>query len=69
MVNKFAERLNELLQEREISQRCLAKAINVTSATVSVWSRGIKQPTADNIIAVAKYFDVSSDYLLGLSDI
>ncbi|HJB93317.1 MAG TPA: helix-turn-helix domain-containing protein [Candidatus Borkfalkia stercoripullorum] len=68
MNNKLPERLNELLRDRNISQRKLAKAIEVTSATVSAWCRGIKQPTADNIVALAKYFGVSTDYLLGFSD-
>lgn len=68
MNNKLPERLNELLRERNISQRKLANAIEVTSATVSAWCRGIKQPTADNIYALAKFFGVSTDYLLGFSD-
>ncbi len=68
MNNKLPERLNELLRDRNISQRKLAKAIEVTSATVSAWCRGIKQPTADNILALSKFFGVSADYLLGLTD-
>ena len=68
MENKFAERLKELLRDKNISQRKLADAIHVTSGAVSAWCRGIKQPTADNILAVASYFGVSTDFLLGVSD-
>lgn len=36
--------------------------------SVSDWSTGKVQPTAENIYIVAEYFAVSSDYLLGLED-
>ena len=65
MQNKFSERLNELLKENNVSARTLAKQIGVAASTVSAWARGVKQPTADNILAVAYFFDVSADYLLG----
>ena len=65
MQNKFPERLTELLTDNKISARTLAKQIGVAASTVSAWARGAKQPTADNILAVAYFFDVSADYLLG----
>ena len=68
MKTNFPDRLQELLRENKTSQRQLALKIGVTSATVSAWCRGLKQPTADNIAAVARIFGVSADYLLGLSD-
>lgn len=68
MKTNFPERLQELLHENKISQRQLAREIGVTSAAVSAWCRGLKQPTADNIAAVAQFFGVTADYLLGLSD-
>ncbi len=68
MKNLFAVRLSELLKESGISKRALAAAIGVSAMSVSDWSRGNIQPTAENIFLVAEYFHVSADYLLGLED-
>lgn len=67
--NKFATRLSELLKENKISKRELAKRIGVSSTSVSDWSTGKIQPTAESIYLVSEYFHVSADYLLGLTDI
>ena len=69
MKNLFAVRLSELLKENNISKRKLAKAINVSATSISDWSTGKVQPTAENIYLVAEYFQVSAEYLLGLKDI
>ena len=68
MKNLFGERLKELLQEKELSINKFAGALGVSPSIVSAWCRGLKQPTADNISAVAQFFGVTADYLLGLSD-
>lgn len=68
MMNTFALRLKQLLNEKSISKRALAKEIGVSAMSVSDWSNGKVQPTAENIYLVATYFDVSSDFLLGLED-
>ncbi len=46
----------------------LAKKINVSPNTVSRWERGKRLPNLDAIIALAKFFKVSTDYLCGLED-
>lgn len=61
-------RLSELLKENGMSKRALAAAIGVSAMSVSDWSNGNIQPTAENIFLVAEYFHVSADYLLGLED-
>ncbi len=68
MLNKFAERLSELLKTNNMSKRAFAQQINVSAMSVSDWSTGKVQPTAENIYLVAVYFKVSADYLLGLED-
>ena len=68
MLNLFAERLTGLIEEKKISKRGLAKILNVSAQSVSDWSTGKVQPTAENIYIVARFFNVSSDYLLGLED-
>ncbi len=68
MKNLFSLRLSELLKEGGISKRTLAGAIGVSAMSVSDWSNGNVQPTAENIYLIAEYFRVSADYLLGLED-
>ena len=68
MKNIFAKRLTELLNENKISKRALALKIGVSAMSISDWSTGKVQPTAENIYLIAQYFHVSADYLLGLSD-
>ena len=68
MKNLFPQRLTELLKINKISKRALAREIGVSAASISDWSTGKVQPTAENIYLIAKYFNESSDYLLGLED-
>lgn len=68
MKNIFAQRLTELLNIQQLSKRAFARAIGVSAMSVSDWSTGKVQPTADNIFQVSLYFHVSADYLLGLED-
>ena len=60
--------INELLKEKKMSKRELAREIGVSAMSVSDWSTGKIQPTAENIYLIAEYFSISSDYLLGLED-
>lgn len=64
----FAERLKELRAEKGISQMQLASQIGTTKSAVSLWEAQKRVPSALVIIALAKYFGVTSDYLLGLED-
>lgn len=64
----FNERLKELRIEKSLSQKELAKAINVTQQAIDYWENGINEPKATYIIQLAKFFDISTDELLGLSE-
>ncbi|MBQ8427329.1 MAG: helix-turn-helix transcriptional regulator [Clostridia bacterium] len=68
-MKKFAERLIELRKEYNISQKAFANAIGVGQATVSEWENGIYEPTASAVRAIAKFFNVSADYLLQIDDL
>ena len=68
MKNKFAGRLNELLEEYHLSKCAFALLIGVSATSISDWTNGKIQPTADSIITVAEFFHVSTDYLLGMTD-
>lgn len=67
-MSKFAERLKELRLEQNLSQRDLAKATKISQTSISVYERGTIRPTDEVIITFCKFFKVSSDFMLGLSD-
>lgn len=64
----FAIRLNKLIEENKITKYRLAKAINSSKQSVCNWCEGVSEPKMTYIRLLAQYFDVSSDYLLGLED-
>lgn len=64
----FSERLMELRKERGLSQATVARDLSVSLGIVCYWETNKSDPTASNIAKLARYFNVTSDYLLGLSD-
>jgi len=64
----FEVRLRELRKEKGITQKELANAINTTDDSVYSWEKGRSQPSIDSIRKICKYFDITSDYLLGLEE-
>ena len=57
--------MKELRSERKISQQTLALEIRYSQQVISNWESGNVEPTASAIVAVADYFGVSTDYILG----
>ena len=64
----YVERIKQLRQEDGISQRELAKRVGVSSSAITYWEMGARVPNALAVIKLAEYFQVSSDYILGISD-
>jgi transcriptional regulator with XRE-family HTH domain len=65
---EIGNKIKELRQTKGISQAKLAKAIGYGQTVVCFWESGERKPASDAIIALALFFDVSSDYLLGLEN-
>lgn len=53
------------MKENKISQSQLAAVLDVKQQTISRYMKGEREPTIEAIIEIAKYFGVSTDYLLG----
>ena len=68
MEYKFCERLKELRQERGIGQVELATRIGVSKGIISMWEHGLREPALSNLVSIARFFGVSIDYLVGLSE-
>ena len=64
----FAERLKELRTEKNIGQNALARALALSNASISYWETGKQLPSAETIYKLARFFNVSADYLLGLKE-
>ena len=65
----FDQRLNALRKEKGITQKQLAEAIGLTERGLQGYEIKDRKPGYDALIALADYFDVSLDYLVGRSDI
>ena len=64
----FIRRVKELRIESGFTQKQLAEKLNTTNSTVCDWEKGRSQPDLQTLAKIARLFDVSADYLLGLAD-
>lgn len=64
----FGEKIRLLREEKDLSQTRLGKLTNMTQRKISYIECGKYEPNIEDIVILCKYFDVSADYLLGLSD-
>ena len=64
----FAERIRELRRKQGMTQLALGKIIGVGQDTISIYESGKHYPEVRNLIILADYFGVSTDYLLGRTD-
>lgn len=65
---KFRERLKELRKAKDMSQAALSKATGISQSAIAKWELGRTEPTASAIVTLAKFFEESADYLLGIED-
>ncbi len=65
-MNIFKERLQQLRSEANLTQLQLAKILNTTQRRISYFETGKVEPDLDTLIAIAKFFGTSVDYLVGL---
>ncbi|NLX78504.1 MAG: helix-turn-helix transcriptional regulator [Clostridiales bacterium] len=68
MSSEFGSRLTSLRRERGVSQKEVAEALGVSQALLSHYEKGIRECGLDFIRKASNYYDVTADYLLGLSE-
>lgn len=61
----FSDILVKLIEERGVTAYQIAKATGLSNAALSRYKSGKQDPAIDKLIAIADFFDVSTDYLLG----
>lgn len=65
---QFNIRLKQLRQLMQVTQVDLANAIGVKASTIANYESNRNEPSFDKLISLAKYFNVSVDYLLGITE-
>ena len=65
----LSERIKELRTTRGISQAELGKEVRLTQQAIAKWEKGIAEPDSETIAKLADFFQVTTDYLLGKSNL
>lgn len=60
------ERLKQLREEKGVTQKEVAKAIGVTTSAYANYEQGTREPSIQIIINLCRYFNITSDFLIGL---
>ena len=61
-------RIKDLREDNDITQRELAEFLHIKQNTYSQYENGQRQLPIEILIALAKYYGTSTDYILGLTD-
>jgi len=67
-MNLLAQRLKDMREEKNLSQNQLSKITGIPQRSISRWEQGSSSIMMANIIALAKFFGCTSDYLIGLEN-
>lgn len=64
----FAQRLKELRTEKGLSIQALAREVGIGSSSLCRWENNQAEVKGSQLITLARFFNVTTDYLLGLED-
>lgn len=67
-MKSFGERVRDLRENLDFTQGQLAEKLHMTQRKISYIECGKYEPSIDDIIAFCKFFNISADFLLGLSE-
>lgn len=65
----IGERLSEIRKDHKDTQAALAEQLGVSLPTVRAWEQEKSSPNHEMLVAICRLYQVSADYLLGLSDV
>lgn len=63
-----ADKIKFLRESKELTQTELAKQLGLTRSGVNAWEMGISTPSTQYIVQLSQFFNVSSDFLLGIEN-
>ena len=61
---EFSERLKNLRKKVGLTQVDVAGKLGISQQAYALWERGAKKPTQENLVKIAKFYGVTTDYLL-----
>ena len=61
----FPRRLQYLRERRRMNRKALGELCGLSQSIIGKYERGEKEPSLDTLVALADFFDVTTDYLLG----
>ncbi len=67
-MKKIGSIIRELRREMDCTQNKLADLLGVTQDSISLWENDRRIPDTQYIVQMARFFDVSTDYMLGITD-
>lgn len=67
-MSSFSIRLKSLRSEKELSQQMLANILKISKSSVNMYERGEREPSFETLEAIADFFNVDLDYLMGRQD-
>ena len=66
---EFSMRLQHLIEEADITQKELSIELHLAPTTLNGYVNSYREPDFSTLVRLARYFDVTTDYLLGISDL
>ena len=66
---EFIDRLKEIRLNKKLTHKEIANHFNTSPQSYAQWETGLRKPSAENLQKLADFFNVSTDYLLGKTDI
>ena len=64
----FGQKLKELRKDNHLTQAPMALIFKVSKTTICQWETSKQEPGLEDITEIAKYFKVTTDYLLGMEE-
>lgn len=68
MIKIYIKRIKDLREDRDITQKEIADYLKITQQQYSLYEKGKRTLPIDLLIELSKYYNVSTDYLLGLTN-
>lgn len=66
---KFNDVLKKIRNENNLTQSDLAKKLGYTRTTISAWETGRNEPSYSDLVKISDIFEISLDFLLGITDV
>ncbi len=66
---EFGEKIKDLRLSKGLTQKQLAKELEQAQSTIFYWEQNKQEPNISSLKKLCEFFDVSADFLIGLSDI